>query len=391
MRTRRPTHLTDSQLIDELKRCARSERGATARLVAHLAEMDARQLHLAAGFSSLFAYCCEVLQLAESATYKRIEVARAARRYPAILDLLADGALSLSTARLLAPHLTGEDHRQLLADAAGLGKRAVEELVARRFPRPDVATLVRKLPAAPPTVTKTPDAIASPQGSASASQLDATPLSADTADPVSAASLGHGVHSSAPRPLATPLSADRYQIRFTASAATWKKLRVAQELLRHAVPSGDPAEIVDRALTALIEDLARKKCAAVTAPTGRERTTAVSSRHIPAMVRRAVWVRDRGCCTFVAKSGRRCQERALLEFHHVKPYAAGGAATIANIQLRCRAHNAFEAVLFYGSSKASCWKVDSTSTRSPGLSEDHSTGPGASRVAAGGADRSSSP
>ena len=86
-----PTHLTDSQLIEEVKRCARGERVATALLVAHLAEMDARSLHLGLGFPSLFAYCLEVLRLSESATCKRIDVARAARRYPVILERLVEG------------------------------------------------------------------------------------------------------------------------------------------------------------------------------------------------------------------------------------------------------------------------------------------------------------
>ena len=56
MKTARPAHLTDTQLIDALNRCARDERGATASLVAHLAEMDVRELHLGLGFSSLYAY-----------------------------------------------------------------------------------------------------------------------------------------------------------------------------------------------------------------------------------------------------------------------------------------------------------------------------------------------
>jgi hypothetical protein len=333
MRTRIPTHLTDPQLIDALARCARDERGATATLVAHLAETDARRLHLGAGFSSLFAYCCQVLRLSESASYKRIEVARAARRCPVLLDRLAEGSLSLSTAKLLAPHLTEENHQELVAAAAGLGQRAVEELVARRFPRPDVATLVRKLPTSPqPLVESTPE-------TPSASLVPAAPSPTQpTYVPV----------APPPRPLATPLSADRYQIRFTASAATWQKLRTAQDLLRHAVPNGDPAEIIDRALTALIQDLARKKCAAVTKAARRGRATGAGSRHIPARVKRAVWTRDQGRCAFVAGSGRRCGERGRLEFHHVEPYAVGGAATVANIQLRCRAHNAYEAVLFYG-------------------------------------------
>jgi hypothetical protein len=373
MRTRIPTHLTDSQLIDALARCAREERGATASLVAHLAETDARRLHLGAGFSSLFAYCCEVLRLSESASYKRIEVARAARRYPVLLDRLAEGSLSLSTAKLLAPHLTGENHQELVAAATGLGQRAVEELVARRFPRPDVAPLVRKMPPRPAVEATT---------TTSGGPAEPVPPVTDVALEVETASGPPSMParpSPPPPPLATPLSADRYQIRFTAGAATWEKLRVARDLLRHAVPSGDPAEIFDRALTALIEDLARKKCAAVAAPARRERVTAAGSRHISAKVRRAVWVRDKGCCAFVASSGRRCRERGRLEFHHVEPYAAGGAATVANIQLRCQAHNAHEAVLFYGAARALRGEgIVSERPATYGLSSRDSTGRAAS-------------
>jgi hypothetical protein len=371
MPTRIPTHLSDPQLIDALKRAARDERGATALLVAHLAEMDARTLHLGLGFSSLFDYCCDELRLSESATCKRIDVARAARRFPVLLERLADGALSLTSARLLAPHLTGENHAELVAAAAGRRKRAVEEMLARRFPKPDVATLVRKLP--------TPRAAAAPAWLAAAAEMAGATAPGVTAD-TSAAPASAPLASpppSPPRPLVTPLSADRYQIRFTASAATWKKLQVARDLLRHAVPSGDAGEIFDRALTALIDDLARRKLAVVKKPARRPRATAAGSRHIPAKVKRAVWRRDKGRCAFVAESGRRCEERGRLELHHVEPYAVGGAATVANIQLRCRAHNVYEAVLFYGSCGAGPASVVRERPAAYGLSARGSTGPGA--------------
>jgi hypothetical protein len=61
-----------------------------------------------------------------------------------------------------------------------------------------------------------------------------------------------------------------------------------------------------------------------------------------------VWDRDGGRCAFVARDGQRCTARRFLEFHHVQPYGVGGEATILNIRLRCRAHNAYEADLFYG-------------------------------------------
>ena len=376
MPNRIPTHLSDPQLIDALKRCVHDERGATALLVAHLAEMDARTLHLGLGFSSLYDYCCDELRLSESATCKRIEVARAARRFPVLLVRLADGSLSLSSARLLASKLTGENHRELIAAAAGRRKRAVEEMLARRFPKPDVTTLVRKLPTrAPIPAAGGINAATAPAGTAAESAPDApAPL------PIASGSMPASVTPPAappPRPLATPLSADRYQIRFTASAMTWQKLQVARDLLRHAVPSGDAGEIFDRALTALIDDLARKKLAVVKKPARRPRATAAGSRHIPAKVKRAVWRRDKGRCAFVADSGRRCEERGRLELHHVEPYAVGGAATVANIQLRCRAHNAYEAVLFYGPRGAGPASVVRERPAAYGLSARGSTGPGA--------------
>jgi hypothetical protein len=147
--------------------------------------------------------------------------------------------------------------------------------------------------------------------------------------------------------LVAPLSADRYQIRFTASAGTYEKLRRAQDLLRHAVPSGEPAEIFDRALTALLKDLERTQFAATERPRGGQESVP-GSRTIPAAVKRSVAARDQERCAFVADGGQRCGTRAFLEFHHIVPYAHGGPATEANIQLRCRAHNGYEADLCFG-------------------------------------------
>ena len=66
------------------------------------------------------------------------------------------------------------------------------------------------------------------------------------------------------------------------------------------------------------------------------------SRYIPAAVRRAVWRRDGGCCSYVdPHSGRRCGSRFLLELDHVVPFALGGSAEPANLRLRCSAHHRF--------------------------------------------------
>jgi hypothetical protein len=142
-------------------------------------------------------------------------------------------------------------------------------------------------------------------------------------------------------PVVAPLAPARYKLQFTVSEETYQTLRRAQDLLRHAIPNDDPAAIVDRALTMLVEHLEKTKWAATTRPQASP-GLAAGSRHIPAAVRRVVWARDSGQCTFVGTAGR-CTERGCLEFHHVVAYASGGPPTVENIALRCRSHNQYEA------------------------------------------------
>src|SRR5262249_25487370 len=137
--------LSDDELVVSLKGLAARERVATSELVAHLAELDTRDIHLRQGYGSLFAYFRDALSLSEHEAYNPIDVARAARRFPVILEMLAEGTVSLTSVRLLAPHLTPENHLGVLASARGKRKIEVEEIVARLAPRPDVAAKVRNL------------------------------------------------------------------------------------------------------------------------------------------------------------------------------------------------------------------------------------------------------
>ncbi len=81
--------LSDRDLLDATAFAAGAERRTTVELLTLLAELDARRLYLGEGCSSLFTYCTQVLRLSEHAAYHRIEAARAARRFPGILALLA--------------------------------------------------------------------------------------------------------------------------------------------------------------------------------------------------------------------------------------------------------------------------------------------------------------
>jgi len=163
----------------------------------------------------------------------------------------------------------------------------------------------------------------------------------DVAPPSAASTVPRGS-----RPVIAPLAPERYKVQFTVSRETYDKLRRAQDLLRHTIANGDPAVVFDRALTLLLDALSKTKLAATDHPRAG-RTLSPASRHIPAGVKRQVWKRDEGRCAFVGTNGR-CKETAFLEYHHVVPYAAGGEAVVENVELRCRAHNAYEAEQYFG-------------------------------------------
>jgi hypothetical protein len=317
------SRLSDAQLVAQVKSLVARERDATAQIVAHLAELDTRDVHLREGYGSLFIYCRDALGLSEWEAYNRIEVARAARRFPVILDMLASGAVNLTTVKLLASHLTPANHRDVLESARGKKKPEVEEIVARLSPRPDVPASIRRL--------TTPNPI--PPASPAPTQITAPTVA---------------VSPQRVRPaVVEPLSPDRYKLQLTITGHTLEKLRLAKDMLGHAVPSGDDAAILDRALTALLAELAKKKFADTRNPRS-SRGTKAGARAPSAQVTRTVWLRDLGRCAFVGNSGHRCGERRFVEFHHLDPYVLGGEATVDRIQLRCRRHNDYEGRLYFG-------------------------------------------
>lgn len=405
--------LTDTDLVGRVKALIARERDATAEIVAHLAELATRDVHLRAGYPSLYVYCRDALGLSEWEAYNRIEVAQTARRFPLVMDLLAQGAVSLTAVRLLAPHLTADNHREVLAEASGKRKAQIEVMVARLSPRPDVRGSVRRLPRLaraarqPPAVgcdplagpaMQAPDSLraasSDSDGAALASpvpsQCDAWGCNARASDidPTTGVAPGQvapgqahtGAAAPMPRATTTPLSPDRYKFQVTIGSETVEKIRLAKDMLGHALPSGDDAAILDRAFSALLLELAKKKFADTQrprTPAGKQVVVAAgvsanekvsanartpetvpasianAARTPPAAVKRAVWVRDLGRCAFVGERGHRCNERRFVEFHHVDPYALGGEATVEGIQLRCRRHNDYEGRLYFGTRRRS--------------------------------------
>src|SRR6266478_3174996 len=89
------SHLSDPILLRSLAALVAQDRSITAALLAHIAEVDARRLYLPAAYPSMYTYCVGELHLSEDAAFKRIRVARMARKFPATFEAIADGRLHL--------------------------------------------------------------------------------------------------------------------------------------------------------------------------------------------------------------------------------------------------------------------------------------------------------
>jgi hypothetical protein len=336
MRTYDLIHLSNDALLRDLHTLVTRDRVLTAALLAHLAEVDERRLYVPAGYPSMHAYCVGELRFSDDAAYNRITAARAARRFPALFDAVADGRLHVTGVRLIAPALTSENVEELMALAAHRSKPEIERLLARRFgrPEPPTATIVRAPEFQAPRVTElTPGRLPA--------ALDFPP---ELVPERVASSPNELVPERVVEPAATP--EEHFRVHLTIGRKTHDKLRYAQELLGHSVPSGDVALIFDRALDALIAQVERRKFGAARKP--RAARPSMNKRHIPAAVRREVWSRDKGQCTFVSDSGHRCGARRRLEFDHADPVARGGKPTADRVRLRCRPHNQLEADRAFG-------------------------------------------
>jgi hypothetical protein len=137
--------VTDDQLLDGLVNLLAAGARTEAYIVAHLAEVDARRLTLLGG-SSLFEYCVRRLGLSEHEAYLRITAARTAGKFPLIFELLEQRQIHLSAVALLGRYLTRDNHVEVLHDARGKTKRGLLKMMARRWPKADFSSHIRRLP-----------------------------------------------------------------------------------------------------------------------------------------------------------------------------------------------------------------------------------------------------
>ena len=352
--------LSNEELLAQLRGHLGKGHVWQARLVAYLAEVDHRQLFLDHACPSMWEFCIRKLGMSESEANLRIAAGRVIRQFPRARGYLEEGRIHLCAIYALRKHLTDSNHEELLREALGRTTREVEQMVAARFPKPDVRPRIE--PVAPQGAL--PIATSASEGGRQSGAGVASPVAVPDAV-LDAAS------ATEPRPVVRPLSATRYHVELTVSSEVKSKLERIKGLMRHRNPTGDLETIIDAALDLLLAKLEKERLGKSSRPRAPATTTNTESTgqnantnantnanadtkkatrpgYISRETRRQVFARDGEQCTYLDADGNRCPARAYLELDHIHPAALGGSDAAENIRVRCRAHNQHYAEQVFG-------------------------------------------
>jgi len=393
--SRRPalSGISDRELLALVKTLVAQERATTLEILVHLIEVERRKLHLSLGYPSLFEYCARYLGYSSSAAGRRIHAARCVRDFPEVYGLLEKNEVNLITVSLVASILNESNSKDILRQIRRKSQREVEMIVATH--RPPVSMRDR----------------ARPVCVVAAEPLKNTPVNSGHLCPVTPTAGSeispNAAHTAATDPTApsfnpTPRIERKLLVQFLASEAFMKKFEKARALLSNRLGKPSYEAVLETALdeflvhhdpenrkqrregrksesdsTTMPKDRAGREDSAIQearpehpreapnrpavapkqprltpASLGRPHNTPERTpdrpRHIPAATRDAVFARDKGRCTYVGRTGERCDATHNLQIDHVVPYARGGTSSIENLRLLCARHNKIEAERVYG-------------------------------------------
>jgi 5-methylcytosine-specific restriction endonuclease McrA len=325
MRSYRVSHHAPQQLRRGLFVFNKRTNRDTAMMLAYLGEFDEQKLYRPEAYSSMHQFCVSELGMSEDGAEKRIRVARITRDFPALFPAIADGRLHLTGVLLLAPVLTSANATNLVNASSRKSCAQIREMLATWFPKPEPALQVA-LPAVPcAAAADSPAEPASKRVEELSGTHDSLVILAEMQQcPASFARF-------------TPVAPGRYAIEGRVDQALVEKLHRSQELLSHGGRSCGLAELLELAADLLLAHAERKRFGATERP--RKRNSGGDGDRITNEVKREVYARDGGQCTFTSDTGRRCVSRGNIEFDHIQPVARGGRSDADNVQLLCRAHN----------------------------------------------------
>ncbi|MEZ0310741.1 MAG: HNH endonuclease [Myxococcota bacterium] len=325
--------LAPDELLVSLKACAAREHGECVHVIAHLAEVARRKLHLSEACTSLRTYCVEELGYSWDEAGRRVTAAYLIVDYPVVLDMLRARQLHLSGLLLLGPVLDAGNYGERLKAAAGKTCAQIKLLVATWEPKPHVPTTVFRV-----KVDERPGLFA-----AKVEERRAQEHARVAERPAEAPRLELPPPPRAPQP--EPLDAGHYKLKLTIDAETYEELMRLRDLVRHSVPDGEIAKVISKAIRDQRKAVEKRKLGRSDKPKQlplgevREERAPDKSRAPGAPTRREVSERDGDRCAFVSATGKRCSATAWIEFDHKITFADGGETRTSNLRLYCRAHN----------------------------------------------------
>jgi hypothetical protein len=346
------------RLRDAIAALLRRERAAMADFLIALSDFDRRRGWEVLGYANLFAFLTSELGLTPAPTYWRLEAARLLQRFPELIEPLRQGRLCLTTLGELSRVLTEENSAAVLPRFLGISSREAKEVVAELVPRPapPMRTVIRPLSTG--RTAETAPTLMAPALGAPAN-TDSGSLWAPKVEPAAPAL----VPAAPRRDEVDPLTAELSRLSTTVSRRFLQKLKSAREGLGHAIPGATTEQVLEAALDLLLEKQARArgqvKRPCTVAPTATPNDAPIATEPpphrrlghreaIPAAVKRAVWQRDDGRCTWPLDGGGRCGSTHRLELDHVVPRAKGGEPTLENLRLLCGRHNQLAAQQSFG-------------------------------------------
>lgn len=334
------SHLTGPEILREYSLAKAVGRASDALLLAFLGEIEARNLFLDAGYSSMYAFVASEFDFGDEATKKRIRLARAAHLYPQVLPMLSCGRLSPSSFLLLVPHLNQHNVDDLLSSAADKTRSELDRILSARFPRTELMSWTMGAVVSASSTDREPDCT----GLVSPGTPDVPPT-ASSPTPLATLPVSQPpVYT--PQTRVTPIAAKSSGVQFMMEGEAQDDFDYLRSVLGHEAPT--PAKLFALALKALRRDVDRRKFSATDRPQRPRETESRDPRHVPAHIRRKVFERDNYRCTFESDTGRRCDARSSLELDHIKPIAQGGESTVENLRVLCDAHNQHAAEQRFG-------------------------------------------
>jgi hypothetical protein len=341
------------ELASRLHDLLRREHAAMADFLVALAAFDERRAWAELGYASLFHFLHRELGMSKGAAHYRKTAAELIQRVPDVVEPLRDGRICITSIIELAKVVTPENRQEVLPRFFNCSRQEAKAVsaeisplqgaphrtvvTAMTFAMPPSAEVVRASaegvqPVEPPLIERPSPW---PQGPAVAA---------------SRVSLGpEVVPPAAPRTVAEPLTAELRRLHVTVSKRFMDKLDAARDALSHSHPGGDAEAILEAGLDLLIErHVKRRGIVAKPRKNAPSPGLPAASRHIPAAVKREVWLRDGGRCQFRLENGELCGSTHRLQFDHVRPVALGGESTVGNIRLTCAPHNLLAARRVFG-------------------------------------------